>query len=466
MNFTEAAFPVFFVSVFFLYWLFPRRNWQNPCLLVASYVFYGWVEARLAILLGIFTLVNYLIGRLLELRRQQAYPLLILGIGFNLGFLGLFKYLGFFIEATGAALQALGFSSSLSTLQIVLPLGVSFFTLQAISYLVDLHRGQQKPEHNLVDFGIYLGFFPKLVAGPIERAKQFLPQLKIARQWDWNNLYRGSALLLLGYLQKVMVADNLANVADQAFWLIKPPLPLLAAGTFAYTVQILADFAGYTAIARGLAVLLGINLVENFNAPYVALTPGDFWNRWHMSFSKWLRDYIFFPFGRWLRLHWPENRKLHLLLPPLVTFIFSGLWHGTGWTFFAWGVYWAVLIIVYELLGRGAKWRPEKTLSRLWAWVLMFCAIMVGWAFFRAPSLEWLAHALLQPDWGLRKQIFIVVLSMLSATFFYSLPLLLRLSLNEWKTRPDWADALFYAAALVGVLIFIGTSTGFIYAKF
>ncbi len=420
MSFTQADFPIFFVAVFCLYWLLPRRNWQNLCLLGASYLFYGWIEPRFAILLGFFTLVNYLVGLRLQKGRRRAW--LFLGVGFNLALLAVFKYFGFFIHATQVAFRILGIGNSLWTLQLVIPLGVSFFTLQAISYLVDVYRGQQPVERDLVTFGIYLAFFPKLLAGPIERAKHFLPQLATSRRWDWNNLYWGTALLLFGYLQKVMAADNLANVTNQVFWLIKPPLPLLAAGTLAYTVQILADFAGYTAIARGLATLLGIRLVENFNSPYLALTPGDFWERWHISLSQWLRDYIFFPVGRWLRVNRPQSRSLHFFVPPLITFIASGLWHGTGWNFFAWGVYWGVMIILYERIGRAAKWRPKNNFALLVAWAFMFLIIMASWALFRAPSLTWLLHSFLQADWGLRKQIFIVVLSMLSATFFIACP--------------------------------------------
>lgn len=423
MSFTSWAYLLFLPVVFAVYWLLPARSVRSLFLLAASFAFYGWMQPRLCLLLAGAALTTWAAGLLLQRLPAHRGSVLALGIAALLGVLGFFKYTRFFaglledsagwLGAGGALLQAadaaagnldaallaayhaLGLETSGSAL--LPPLGISFFTFQCIGYLVDVRRGEVQAERNPLNVLLFVSFFPQLVAGPIERAGHLLPQLKRADlRPTLESVAAALPLLLRGLLKKTVLADNLAPLVDRVFGLDAPAAVLLYAGTVAFALQIYGDFSGYTDIARGSARLFGIDLMENFRAPYAALTPADFWRRWHISFSRWIRDYLYIPLGGSRR-----GGLLRLLLVLLATFGLSGLWHGAAWHFVAWGLYFGVLVWLCRLLGvSAADWRPQATgkAARLMkdtgCRLLTFHLVLAGWLLFRAPGLGWLANAL------------------------------------------------------------------------
>jgi D-alanyl-lipoteichoic acid acyltransferase DltB (MBOAT superfamily) len=271
----------------------------------------------------------------------------------------------------------------------LLPLGISFYSFQAIAYNIDVYRGNLAPRGNFIDFALFLSFFPRLVAGPIERGANLLPQIEKEPSWQWQSFSAAWPLLICGYAKKVVIADNIAVYVNKVFALQCPSVFLLMAASLAFTLQIYADFSAYTDIARGSARLFGFELMENFKFPYSAISPSDFWRRWHISFSTWIRDYLYIPMGGSRRNHW---WKQFLVL--LVVLGLSGLWHGAAWHFIVWGLYYGILIYLYRVTGFGSGWSPCTQLGKLAAWALMFFFIVFGWAIFRAPSLSWLVNAI------------------------------------------------------------------------
>ena len=242
-------------------------------------------------------------------------------------------------------------------LSLALPLGISFFTLKKLSYMIEVRSGALQPVQNLIDFALYVAFFPQLVSGPIDRPRQLLPQIQTERRWQAGNFSNAWPLLVMGFFKKLVIADTISVMVDKIFILALPGKLLLLAGGLAFTLQVLADFSAYTDISRGAASLLGFKTSPNFNAPYLSLTPTDFWNRWHITLSTWLRDYIFYPLNYRYR-----HNKPHLVwagLAVMVTFLVSGLWHGANWTFVVWGLYYGVLIVIYQSPGDGRRLEAE-----------------------------------------------------------------------------------------------------------
>jgi alginate O-acetyltransferase complex protein AlgI len=380
--FPTIEFATFFVVVLFLSWLLmPHPRAWRPFILVASYVFYGWIDWRWVLLLMASTLISTVAARVIagnesEQVRKRA---LIAAIAFDLGLLAVFKYLGFFAESTDDALDSIGLGSPLPIMGIVLPIGISFFTFQAISYVVDVHRGDTRAA-SLGDVAILQGFFPHLVAGPIVRANELLPQLRTPR--DPRAVLAGPALFLIagGLIKKTVVADELARrIVDPVF---NAPadhsgLEVLLA-IYGFAAQIFCDFSGYTDMAIGIALLLGYQLPQNFDSPYTALSLQDFWRRWHMTLSRWLRDYLYIPLGG---SRDGEQRTYRNLM---LTFLVGGLWHGAAFTFVIWGaVHGGVLSIERWARGRfaGVRWPA-------WAgWLVTFHVVCIAWVFFRAPDL-------------------------------------------------------------------------------
>lgn len=384
MIFHSLDFLAFFAVVVAIYWRLPHRK-QNLLLLAASYVFYGWVHPWFVLLMLTSTTVDYWAAQRMEddPARRRAY--LYASLGVNLGMLGVFKYFNFFVENVQDVLAALGLTVSAPTLRLVLPAGISFYTFQALSYTVDVYRGEMKARRNAVDFALFVAFFPHLVAGPIMRASNLLVQVERERTWDGCRARDAVLLIVWGFLKKLVVADNVGLIANRVFAHRDPSFEMLWAGVFAFGLQIYADFSAYSDIARGTARWFGFDLVLNFNHPYIARSPADFWRRWHISLSTWFRDYVYIPLGG--NRNGPVQRQVNLL----ATFLISGLWHGASWNFVLWGLYHGTLVVVTRAIG--AAWRlPERWPGPLAILqiALTVTAVFVGWLFFRETNPDFL----------------------------------------------------------------------------
>ena len=383
MSFPTIEFAAFFLIVFVLSWaLMPHPSAWRPFILAASYFFYGWVDWRWVLLLVASSVVNTFAAQVIarspsQRTRRRA---LIGAVAFDLGLLAVFKYLGFFVSEMDGALESIGLGSPLPLVQIVLPIGISFFTFQAISYVVDVYRGET-PAASLVDVAILQAFFPHLVAGPIVRANELLPQLRTPR--DPRTVLAGPAIFLIagGILKKTVIADELARrVVDPVY--SDPGAHSGAELTLAFygfAAQIYCDFSGYTDMAIGLALLLGYQLPQNFNRPYMALSLQDFWRRWHMTLSRWLRDYLYIPLGG------SRGGRRRTYRNVMLTMLLGGLWHGAAWTFVLWGgIHGAAL--------SAERWARERfagfRLPAWAAWLVTFHVVCVAWVFFRAPDLR------------------------------------------------------------------------------
>jgi alginate O-acetyltransferase complex protein AlgI len=371
------------------YRLLPRPLWRKGWLLLASYVFYALFDPRFAALLLGLSLAVWGLGQGIA-RGRHPRRLAWASVALNLGVLAIFKYAGFFVSSAQAVLQRAGAPAGVGSLALLLPVGISFYTFQAIAYTTEIYRGKAQPA-GLLDFALYLAFFPKLIAGPLARPQDFMRQVSApAPRPGRDEISSALGLLLLGLVKKVLIADSLASLADTAFRAASLtsgahfPTPLYLQGFYLYAFQIYADFSGYTDLARGSAALLGFGLPENFRQPYFAVTLGDFWNRWHMSLTAWFREYLFFPFSRWLLA---RGRRQHAeraqVFANLATMALIGLWHGAAWTFVLWGLWHGVLLTVERL----ARIKPAGRLPRLAAGLVTFHLVAVGWVLFRADSL-------------------------------------------------------------------------------
>ena len=336
MIFNSEAFAVFLPIVFLLYWFATNRNInsQNFLLLVASYVFYGWWDWRFLFLLVFSTSLDYYTGLKMfkaETKKSKTFWFW-LSVGINLGFLGVFKYFNFFADSLADSLNAIGWHVSLTTLSIILPVGISFYTFHGLSYVIDIYKDKIEPENNVVTYSLFVSFFPLLVAGPIERATHLLPQIKKKRLFTDAMFREGILQITAGFFRKMVIADNLAVYVDSVYGNadIHNSSSLLLASVF-YAFQIYFDFSGYSDIAIGTAKLFGFSLKENFNLPYFSKSLTEFWRRWHMSLSFWLRDYLYISLG--------GNRKgIKITYRNLmITMLLGGLWHGASWNFVIWG---------------------------------------------------------------------------------------------------------------------------------
>lgn len=319
---------------------------QNTMLLVASYVFYGWWDWRFLGLIAFSTVVDYVAARGMAKTEEQRKRrwLLLASLAANLGTLALFKYFGFFAESAVDLLHLFGFRADAPTLRVILPVGISFYTFQTLSYTIDVYRGALRPVRRFDDFALYVSFFPQLVAGPIERAETLLPQIVRPRRFDLAQISDGLWLILLGFVKKLVIADRLGQIADLGFTTDRPAFGLLPAVVFvvAFAFQIYGDFSGYSDIARGVAKLMGFELMVNFRKPYLVADPSAFWRHWHISLSTWLRDYLYIPLGGNRGGEAKTYRNL------MVTMLLGGLWHGAGWAFVIWGLYHGTLLAAHR----------------------------------------------------------------------------------------------------------------------
>jgi len=378
MLFTSYTFWIFFGLVLLIHRRLPHVG-QNRLLLVASYVFYAYWDWRFLSLILASTIIDYFVALGIsaeERTARQKKQLLIVSLVFNLGMLAVFKYLNFFTKEMAELFRSIGLSSWEPSLSIILPVGISFYTFQTLSYTVDVYRGKTKPARGFLDFALYVSFFPQLVAGPIERSTQLMPQIVNPRKPKPDAFRDGLYHIAYGLFLKVVIADNMAVLVNHVF---DQPAGQLSAvsvmvGVYAFAFQIYGDFAGYSSIAKGVARWLGFDLMTNFNHPYFSASPREFWQRWHISLSSWLRDYLYIPLGGNRGAVWKTSRNL------LTTMLLGGLWHGANWTFLIWGLIHGLWLIINRLIGGREQLRFVKIF-------VTFHIVCLTWLFFRAGSL-------------------------------------------------------------------------------
>lgn len=389
MLFTSIEFMVFLPVVFALYWVLRRQvHWQNLLVVAASYVFYGWWDWRFLLLIAFTTACSYTSGLMIRPESSRRHNLAVMwtNIGLNLGILGLFKYYDFFASELA---RLLGCSGDSVMLNLILPVGISFYTFQALSYSIDVYRGKIAPTKDAVAFFAYVSFFPQLVAGPIERATNLLPQFLRERKFDYAMAVDGIRQMLWGFFKKVVVADNCAVFVDKVWGDIGAyGSPDLAVAAALFSIQIYCDFSGYSDIAIGCAKLFGIKLMRNFNVPYFSRDIAEFWRRWHISLTTWFRDYVYIPLGGSRVAKWKVVRNTFII------FLVSGLWHGANWTFILWGAFHALLFLPLILMGKNRKytdivaadrWLPS--IKELGQMLLTFVLAALGWILFRSQSI-------------------------------------------------------------------------------
>jgi len=399
MLFNSLEFLFFIIIVYSLYLRLGHRQ-QNRLLLLGSYVFYGAWDWRFLSLIFLSTVLDFFCGLKIsqtdDVRRRRTF--LFLSVFVNLGVLGFFKYFNFFAGNMQGLLQLLGLSVRPIYLNVILPLGISFYTFQTMSYTIDVFRKEMKPTKNFLDFALFVSFFPQLVAGPIERAKRLLPQILQPREVTLDKFYSGCYLIFWGLFLKMFIADNLAKVVDPVYAGSAPfnGIQVLLA-SYAFTFQIFCDFAGYSNVARGLGKIMGFEIMLNFNLPFFVTNIQDYWNRWHISLSSWLRDYFYIPLFRWLRFI-KGNWRVYVAL--LVTMTMIGLWHGAAWNFVIFGVYYGLLLCFYVVIRmRCSRWiRPKSVWGQhLWTgarMIMMFHLVVIGMLIFRCQSVANVFHML------------------------------------------------------------------------
>ena len=384
MNFASIQFLQFLVLVLGVYLLVRRSEYQNILLLGASYYFYACWDVRFLFLILLITGTSFIAGRAVgqneNIRDRKIY--LASYIVFALVILGYFKYFNFFIESATIFLTSLGVRVNAVHLGIVLPAAISFFIFESISYVMEIHWRHLPATTKLRHYALFIAYFPKLVAGPIERPAVLIPQIQQARQITQDGLTRGAFLILLGLFKKIVVADGLAPTVDSVFNSATTPTPVeIIVAVYAFALQIYCDFSGYTDIARGVSKLFGIELSQNFRFPYFSANPSEFWRRWHMSLSSWLRDYLYIPMGG--NRSGPLRTKVNLM----VTMLLGGLWHGAAWNYILWGAYQGALLVAHgwsRPLGL-VGWKARVT--RAFATAIFFQFACYGWLLFRARSL-------------------------------------------------------------------------------
>ncbi len=385
MLFDSPAYVLFLLLVVLFYWRLNFRN-QNRFLLAASYFFYGWWDWRFLLLMIGSTTLDYIVARRIEAaatdRARRSWLTFSLIVNFSV--LGFFKYFNFFLDSSAHVLQAVGLSNlPLSFLKIILPPGISFYTFQEVAYIVDVYQRKLKAADSFVEYALFVSLFPHLIAGPIQRPSHLLPQVQRERTYDQDKVFDGIILILEGLFRKCVVADNCALIANSAFAGSLGPLslPTVLIGVYAFAWQIYGDFSGYSSIARGSAQLMGFHFMVNFRQPYFAQTLQDFWRRWHISLSTWLREYLYIPLGG------NRNGSLQTYRNLMLTMLLGGLWHGANWTFVVWGGIHGGGLAAERLL---ASPRPESKASFAGIWlrrIFIFHVVCLAWIFFRATSV-------------------------------------------------------------------------------
>lgn len=481
MLFNSINFAIFLPIVFILYWFATKGNlkFQNILLLVSSYFFYACWDWRFMFLLIFSTFLDYFTG--IKIHNAEQRPLkkfwLWLSILINLGFLGVFKYYNFFTSSFADGLELLGVQANFVTLQVVLPVGISFYTFHGLSYVIDIYYQRIKPERNFVDYSVFVSFFPLLVAGPIERATHLLPQILKSRTFSYAKAVDGLRQILWGLFKKIVIADNCAEYANVIFNNSDDYSgSMLVLGAIFFTFQIYCDFSGYSDIALGTARLFGFELLRNFNFPYFSRDIAEFWRRWHISLSSWFKDYLYIPLGGSRGGTWMKVRNTFII------FIVSGFWHGANWTFIIWGALNAVYFLPLLLTNNNrnnietvAQGKLLPSLKELWLMLITFGLTVLAWIFFRAESVTHAAHYIRDifknPSSFLMLGIYLKYKKIIALTLLFIL--------IEWIGREHqyaiqqfgakWKRPLryaFYYAIIFAIFWFGGKEQQFIYFQF
>lgn len=401
MQFASFEFLIFLPLFFAIYWILKRKvMWQNLFVIGGSYLFYAWTDWYYLFIIAGYTLWSYISGILLGRTRGAVGRKVILWgtVVLNLGVLGVYKYFDFFVESFNRVFSSLGFPLDWATLNLVLPVGISFFTFQALSYTIDVYRKKISPTYDIVSFFAFLSFFPQLLAGPIERADTLLPQFRKQRVFSYSEGVEGMKRILWGLFKKMVIADNCALAADYIFFRYGEADSLnLFIGAFFFTFQIYGDFSGYSDIAVGCGKLLGIRLMENFRFPYFSRNVKEFWQRWHVSLNMWLRDYVYIPLGG------SRRGAVRTMINIMIVFALSGLWHGARWTYVGWGLYCGAVIVIMlfiEAVIGGCSKDDEATAKSksksevrdyllVWTgWAVTLLLVLIGWILFKSESVS------------------------------------------------------------------------------
>lgn len=477
MLFNSIDFAIFLPLVFALYWLFKFSiRTQNILLLIASYIFYGWWDPRFLVLILVSSLIDYFISSKLETTENSRHRKYLLGVSLisNLGILAFFKYFNFFLENFESAFSFFGEKMNVERLDIVLPVGISFYTFQTLSYTIDVYRKKLPASRDLVAFLSFVSFFPQLVAGPIERATHLLPQFLQPRKFNSALATEGLRQMLWGFFKKIVIADNCAEVANQLF--DHPdiyPSSSLVFGAILFAFQIYGDFSGYSDIALGTSKLFGFDLMKNFSFPYFSRDIGEFWRRWHISLSTWFRDYLYIPLGG------SKGNRGKQIRNTFIIFIVSGFWHGANWTFIVWGGLNALYFLPLLLTSRNRKNldivahnSSLPSLKEFASMLITFGLTTIAWVFFRAADVGSALHYLRQMftssliSWPHQIPVFLMLL----LVFFI---------LIEWMERRQdfplqslllknkrWVRWSFYYFLIALIYIYGGKEQEFIYFQF
>ena len=482
MLFNSFDFAIFLPIVFMLYWFVANKNirLQNFLIVLASYFFYGWWDWKFLSLIFFSTVVDYLVGIRLGVEEKQTKRKILLWISIfvNLGFLGFFKYYNFFLDNFTASFSFFGIGITGNSLNIILPVGISFYTFQTLSYSIDVYKRKLEPTKDFIAFAAFVSFFPQLVAGPIERAENLLPQFYMNRIFDYNKAVDGMRQILWGLFKKMVIADNAAEIANQIFNnSINYSGSTLLLGALFFTFQIYGDFSGYSDIAIGTARLFGFNLMRNFNFPYFSRDIAEFWRRWHISLSTWFRDYLYIPIGG-------SKGSLSMKIRNIfVIFIVSGFWHGANWTFIVWGalnaVYFLPLLLTQKNrnhLGIVAQGRYLPSIKETFQMLSTFGLTVLAWVFFRAQSVS---HSINILSKIFSESLFTLPTFESRRYAFEALLLVLIFLLVEWIGRNEeyalarlgsnWIRSARYAmyyAIFISLFWFGGKEQQFIYFQF
>lgn len=453
MLFQTYEYGILLVAVLAVYWAFPKTA-QNLLLLAASYVFYAFVHPWLALLLAGYTIVTYICSNGIGRNPEHKKIFLAVSILASLGVLASFKYLGFFVESFTQLLVFFGVKENPTLLRIFLPAGISFYTFQSMGYVIDVYKDRFQARTNPIDVALFISFFPQLVAGPIERASKLLPQLETKRIVSPDRIRDGLFLIIWGLFKKIVIADSVAIIVDRIFLLQEPSPMLLATGVLAFGIQIFADFSGYVDIARGSARLLGIDLSINFLNPYFAISPSDFWRRWHITLSQWFRDYVYIPLGG------SRNGYIKNASVLIATFLLTGLWHGAEWNFVIWGGFHGLLILGHRTLSSAKLQIP--TPPQIVNVAFTFVLIHFGWFLFRASDLSVINDSISGGISGTAVGGYQESIFLLATVVLYSLPLwiyaLARSHLSTYRTLPFTGRVLTGspAQATLAMCLFLG----------
>jgi alginate O-acetyltransferase complex protein AlgI len=388
MLFNSFVFFVFLAVVLPIFYCLPTKASKNVFLLIASYVFYGYWDWRFCALLILSTIIDFYIGLKIHNARtaQLSKRYFLVSLITNLGILGVFKYFNFFIESFQTLSEKLGWQLDMLHLNVILPVGISFYTFQTLSYSIDVYRKKLKPAENIIDFALFVSIFPQLVAGPIERASDLLPQLTVKLKPSIEQIKQGVVLIVMGLFRKVIIGDSAGRYVDNIFSNMAHYSSYeLIFGLIMFSIQIYADFSGYSHIARGTAKMLGVELMKNFEQPYLSQNITEFWRRWHISLSTWLKDYLYIALG--------GNRKgtISTYVNIIITMLLGGLWHGASWNFVIWGGLHGIYLSIHKMMLKGEK-IPERitklNLSTVLKVFLTYCLVLFTWLFFRSTSWD------------------------------------------------------------------------------